>query len=178
MRLELLGTTVRPHRDPLSRPMVALHVTDGRLITSDCDWGIGAWEIRSHDSKWTIRQLWKHRDVSASMSTPVVAGGYVVGFSHFRGGQLFVLDPESGEVRWQGSPRSGEHASLVSWGDEVMIFTDHGSLIIGKIVRERFLRLKEYDLGDSVGWSHPAVIGSRIIYRDGQDLAVCRLDPR
>jgi len=150
----------------------------GHLITSDFDWGICAWEIQVRGEEWTVRQLWKHRDVSMFMSTPVLAGGYVVGFSHFRSGQLFVLDPESGEVRWQVSPRSGEHASLVSWGDEVMVFTDHGSLIIGKVARERFLRLKEYRLGDSVGWSHPAVVGSRIIYRDGRDLVVYRLDQR
>jgi outer membrane protein assembly factor BamB len=150
---------------------------DGHLINSDPDWGIVAWEIRARGENWMLRQLWRHRDVSLNMSTPVLAGGLVVGLSHFRQGQLFLLDPESGEVCWRGSPRSGEHASLISWGDEVMVFMDNGSLIIGKVENRSFHELEKYRLGDSIGWSHPAVVGTRIIYRDGDDLAVCQLDP-
>jgi len=151
---------------------------DGRLITSDFDRGVEAWEISAKDSGWTIRQLWKHRDVSMFMSTPVLAGDLVVGFSHLRRGQLFLLEPETGEVVWQGSPRSGEHASLVSWGNEVMVFKDNGSLIMGRVENRQFREVEKYDLGDSVGWSHPAVVDSRIIYRDGADLAVCLLEQR
>ncbi len=151
---------------------------DGRLITSDPQWGIAAWEIHSRDSDWTARRLWKHRTVSASMSTPVLAGGLVVGFSHLRSGQLFLLDPESGNVRWQGRPRSGEHASLVSWSDEVLVFAEDGSLTIGKVEDNSFHELKKYALGSATCWAHPAVAGSRIVYRDGDDLTVCSLTPQ
>lgn len=149
---------------------------DGRLITSDADWGIGAWEIRAQGENWTLRELWRHRDVSLTMSSPVLAGGLVVGFSHLRRGQLFLLDPASGEVRWQGSSRSGEHASLISWGDEVLAFMDDGSLIIGRVEQNALHELERFQLGNSIGWSHPAVVGTRIIYRDGDELAVCLLE--
>jgi outer membrane protein assembly factor BamB len=148
---------------------------DGRLITSDAHWGIAAWEIQSRDSDWTVRQLWKHRTVSTSMSTPVLAGGLVVGFSHLRSGQLFLLDPESGNVHWRGQPRSGEHASLVSWGDEVLVFAEDGSLIIGKVEDNRFHELEKYALGVATCWAHPAVADSCIVYRDGDDVTVCSL---
>ena len=150
-------------------------VVDGHLITSDADWGIAAWEFQAGDADWTVRRLWKHRTVSMSMSTPVLAGGLVVGFSYFRSGQLFLLDPESGNVRWQGQPRSGEHASLVSWGDEVLVFAEDGSLTVGKVEDNSFHELKKYALGRATCWAHPAVAGSRIVYRDGDDLAVCLL---
>ncbi len=150
-------------------------VVDGHLITSDADWGIAAWEFQVGDSDWTVRRLWKHRTVSLSMSTPVLAGGLVVGFSYFRSGQLFLLDPESGNVRWRGQPRSGEHASLVSWGDEVLVFAEDGSLSVGKVEDNSFHELKKYALGRATCWAHPAVAGSRIVYRDGDDLAVCLL---
>jgi outer membrane protein assembly factor BamB len=149
---------------------------DGLLITSDFDWGIAAWAIQARDGDWTVRRLWKHRDVSMFMSTPVLAGGLVVGFSDFRSGQLFLLDPKSGKVHWRGKPRSGEHASLISWGDEVLVFTDDGSLIVGKVEDNSFRELERYRLGSSTGWSHPAVVGTRIVYRDGNDLAVRLVD--
>jgi outer membrane protein assembly factor BamB len=148
----------------------------GRLITSDAHWGVAAWEILSLDSGWTIHQLWKHRDVSMSMSTPVVAGGLVVGFSHLRKGQLFLLDPESGNVCWRGPPRSGEHASLIAWGDEALVFAEDGSLAVGKVEDNSLRELKRYVFGRSACWAHPAVAGARVVYREGEDLAaVCLL---
>jgi outer membrane protein assembly factor BamB len=152
--------------------------SDGRLITSDFDRGVEAWRIQAVGSQWTIRQLWKNRDVSMSMSTPVLAGELVVGLSHLRRGQLFLLEPETGEVVWQGSPRIGEHASLVSWGDEVLVFLDNGSLSIGRVENRRFRELERYRLGEAVGWSHPAVVGAHIIYRDGEDLTVGLLEQK
>jgi outer membrane protein assembly factor BamB len=149
---------------------------EGRLITSDFDRGVEAWEIRARGSYWTVKQVWKTRSVSMSMSSPVVAGGLLVGFSHMQRGQLFLLDPKSGDVRWQGSGRSGEHASLIAWGDEAMVFGDSGSLVIGMVEDRGFRQLQQYKLGRSVAWSHPAVVGSRLIYRDGDDLVVRLLE--
>jgi outer membrane protein assembly factor BamB len=165
-----------PFKVAMDNTIVTPIFVDGLLITSDYDWGIAAWAIQAHDEDWTIRRLWKHRDVSMFMSTPVLAGGLVVGFSGFRSGQLFLLDPKSGKVHWRGKPRSGEHATLISWGDEVLVFTDDGSLIVGKVEDNSFRELEKYRLGSSTGWSHPAVVGTRIVYRDGNDLAVRLLD--
>jgi outer membrane protein assembly factor BamB len=148
---------------------------DGRLITSDAYWGVAAWEIQSRGSDWMVNRLWKHRDVSMSMSSPVLAGGLVVGFSHLRKGQLFLLDPESGNVCWRGTPRSGEYASLVAWGHEVLVFAEDGSLAVGKVEDKSLRELKRYVLGRSACWAHPAVAGSRVVYRDGDELAVCLL---
>ena len=147
----------------------------GRLFTSDYDRGIEAWTIEPDGETWTIRELWTQRDASLSMSSPVVAGGSVVGFSHMRKGQLVVLDPENGEVTWQGPGRSGEHASLVSWADEVMVFTDDGSMTIGRVESHRFHRLGRHRLGEAVAWAHPAVVEPYLVYRDGDDLVVRRL---
>jgi hypothetical protein len=86
--------------------------------------------------------------------------------------------PKSGNVRWQGRPRSGEHASLVSWGDEVLVFAEDGSLVIGKVENNSFHELENYALGSATCWAHPAVSDSRIVYRDGDDLTVCSLTQR
>lgn len=164
-----------PFRVSQDNTIVTPLIVNGCLITSDFDWGIAAWDLESRGTQWSALQRWKHRDVSLFMSSPVLAGGLLVGFSHLHGGQLFLLDPKTGEVHWRGSGRSGEHASLVAWGDEAMAFMDDGSLIVGKVEDHTFRRVKTYRLGDSIAWSHPAVVGSRIVYRDGSNLAVCQL---
>jgi hypothetical protein len=56
------------------------------------------------------------------------------------------------------------------------VFTDDGLLVVGKVEGRGFRELERYRLGSSTGWSHPAVLGTRIVYRDGNDLAVVLLD--
>jgi outer membrane protein assembly factor BamB len=146
-----------------------------RLVTSDWDVGMIALEIRRSGETWEARPAWKHREVSLSMSSPVLAGDLLVGFSHLQRGRLFVLDPEDGKVLWQGEPRNGEHASLISWDDRVLVVQEDGSLLLAEVSRKGLQPIKSYRLGRSVAWSHPAVASGRIIFRDGTRLAVSRL---
>jgi outer membrane protein assembly factor BamB len=146
-----------------------------RLVTSDWDVGMVALELRRRGETWEARPAWKHRELSLSMSSPVLAGGFVVGFSHLQRGQLFVLDPEDGKVLWRGEPRSGEHATLISWDERVLVAQEDGNLLLAEVSREGLRPIRKYRLGHSVAWSHPAVAGDRIVFRDGTRLAVSRL---
>jgi outer membrane protein assembly factor BamB len=145
-----------------------------RLVTSDWDVGMVALELRRRGEIWEARPAWKHREVSLSMSSPVLANGLIVGFSHLQRGQLFVLDPDDGKVLWRGEPRSGEHASLISWDDRVLVAQEDGTLLLAEVSREGLQPIRRYRLGHSVAWSHPAVAGGRIVFRDGTRLAVSR----
>jgi hypothetical protein len=150
----------------------------GGLLTSDNDLGMIAWRIRREGSGWATDRMWAHREVSLFMSSPVVANGLVVGFSEFRFGQLFVLDPANGEVLWRGAPRSGEHATLISWGDDVLAFLEGGTVIAGEVSRSGFRMERSYRLGISGPWTHAAIAGDRLVTRAGSRLAVYMLAER
>jgi outer membrane protein assembly factor BamB len=147
---------------------------ENRLLTSDYRKGFHAWQIVSEGESWTARHLWKNNQ-SLFMSSPVFAAGLVVGFSHRRSGQLFALDPKDGTVLWRGEPRWGEHASLVSRGDQVLVFRENGWLVVGQVSRERFQLLGEYRVGGSPMWGHPAIVPGRILIKDGARLASYQL---
>jgi len=150
------------------------------LVTSDWDLGLHAWRIELHAGSWSARKLWETRGASIFTSSPVVvrAGedALVVGFSHFNSGQLFGLDPSAGEVLWRGPRRSGEHVSLIAWGNELLVFQEDGSLVVGQVSRDGFRPLRTYVLGRSGTWAHPAIVDDRIIVRDGDLLAAFRFD--
>ncbi len=146
-----------------------------RLLLSDWDMGVSAWLVRHQGESWAVHQLWHNRDVSLSMSSPVVAGGQVVGFSHFRRGQLFGLDPRTGALSWRGEPRSGEHASLMAWGDELLVLLEDGTLMVGKVARNALQTLYRHRVGRLGGWAHPAVAAGRLLIRDGSQLVVFRI---
>jgi len=147
---------------------------DNVLVTSDYQMGMHGWRIEKRGDGWTPRQLWRHREVSLFTSSPVVAGGQVVGFSEFNKGQLFGLDPADGRVLWRGDGRWGEHASLIAWGDQVLAFREDGSLVVGNVSGNGFQELRRYRLGSRLMWAHPAVVDDRIVVRDGSRLAVYR----
>jgi outer membrane protein assembly factor BamB len=167
-----------PYKVPMDNTIVTPLVVQGRLITSDYDAGISAWRIQRSGNSWATHQLWHHREVSLFTSSPVFVGGMVVGFSHFRKGHVFVLNPINGEVVWRGEPRSGEHASIIAWGSEALVFLEDGSLLVGTVTADWFRLVRRYSLGNSGGWAHPALAAGHIIVKDGNRLAAYRLSGR
>ena len=169
---ELWRTT---YRVPMINTIVTPLVLGDRLVTSDYDIGFMAWRIEAAGGGWALRPLWRHRQASLFNSSPVVAGGLVVGFSHLRGGQLVALDPADGRVAWRGPARAGEHATLLAHGDELLVVREDGTLLLAGVSRAGLRPIVEYRLGRAVAWSHPAVAGDRLVFRDGDDLALVRL---
>jgi hypothetical protein len=110
--------------------------------------------------------------VSLFVSSPVLAAGRLVGFSHFKKGQLFLMDPTEGAVLWRGEPRQGEHATLIARGDEVLVFREDGTLVIGEVSGRGFQALRTYDLGGRTTWGHPTLVDDRLLFRAGRWLAV------
>jgi outer membrane protein assembly factor BamB len=143
-----------------------------RLLTSDWEMGMGAWDILPAADAWRATEVWSDRSVSLFTSSPVLVGGHVVGFSHFKKGQLFVMDPMDGEVLWRGEPRWGEHATLIARGDELLVFKEDGTLVVGEVSARGFRTRHTYQVASSRTWAHPAILDDRIIVRDGGRLAV------
>jgi hypothetical protein len=90
-----------------------------------------------------------------------------------------LLDPTSGDVIWRGDGRSGEHVSLAVWGEDLLVFDEDGYLAVGPVSRDGFQPLHRYRLGDSIAWTHPAVLAgssNRILVKDGSRLMVYSFD--
>ncbi len=146
-----------------------------RLLTSDYDVGVFAWSLIAVGGTSTPRMLWSTREASLSMSSPVVVGDQVVGFSHLHKGQLFGLDPATGRVLWQGEPKWGEHATLISWGGHLLVFREDSSLVVGEVSRDGLQILRRYQLGSTGTWAHPAIVDNLILFRSGKRLATYQL---
>ena len=55
------------------------------------------------------------------MSSPVVDGNHIYGYSNKRKGQLFCLDATTGKVTWTTEGRAGQNASLQSAGADLVL---------------------------------------------------------
>ena len=79
---------------------------------------------------WNVNELWHQEEVALDMSTAVMNGDLLYGFSHYSSGRLFCLDPATGEVRWQGPRRLGQNVMFLSIPGHVVALIDNGELQI------------------------------------------------
>src|SRR5258708_31085138 len=106
------------------------------------------------------------------MSSPVIAGDYVFGFSHKRKGQFFCIDARTGETQWTDEGRDGDNAAIVAAGQVLFLLTDGAELFVARNDPKKFEVLKKYSVADSPTWAHPVPAGNRLLIRDASTLAL------
>jgi outer membrane protein assembly factor BamB len=145
------------------------------LIFSGLNRGTMAVNVIKRGGKWATEELWRNPDVSMYMSSPVLGGGLLFGFSHKRKGQLFCLDPRNGATLWTNDGRMGENAAILSAGDLLFVLTTDAEFIIGRRSAEKFEPLARYTVADSPTWAHPVVVGRAILVKDASMLVLWRM---
>jgi outer membrane protein assembly factor BamB len=160
-----------PFPDEWNENIVTPVVAGDVLVVSGTRKGTLGYRLERDGSKWTPRQVWHNTDLPMYMSSPVVDGTLVYGFSNRRKGQLFCLDAASGTARWTTEGRAGQNASLTSAGPNLVALTTEGELIVARRTPEKYAELKRYPVGTAPVWAHPAPAGTDIIVRDATSIA-------
>jgi outer membrane protein assembly factor BamB len=142
------------------------------LIFSGIDKGTMAVRAIKDGTKWRTEQVWKNTEVSMYMSSPVVSGDYVFGFSHKRKGQFFCLDARTGQLSWASKGREGDNAVVLAAGQYLLLLTDGAELIVARTDPKQFEIVKKYSVAQSPTWAHPAITGNRVLIKDATTLAL------
>jgi outer membrane protein assembly factor BamB len=109
------------------------------------------------------------------MSSAVVNGDLLYGFSHFGRGRLFCLDPKTGEVLWQGPGRTGENVAFLAIPGHVVALVNDGELKIITASGDRFETVASYRMSESPTWAHPVLLERGILVKDSQTLTLWSL---
>ena len=136
--------------------------------------GMFAIRPRTIDGKWSAEQVWKHRDVSFDMSSPVMNAGLVYGFSEFKKGRIACLDPYSGKVVWEGKPGAGKNAQFLSLRGYVLCLTDDGKLRVLRGNSFGYDEVHTYQVAEGKTWTAPALVGDSLLIKAGDHLSVWR----
>ena len=140
--------------------------------------GVFAVRPRLMDGKWSVEPVWRHRDVSIDMNSPVLNDGLVYGFSHLKMGRIFCLDPVAGTVLWEGEPRAGENGHFLSLPGHVLALTDDGLLRVLRANRDAIDILRTYRVAEDATWTAPALVDDALLIKDRKHLALLRLPDR
>ncbi len=126
--------------------------------------------------QWFTETLWRNADISLYMSSPVVAGDLVFGFSQFKKGQFFCVDARTGATQWTSPPRQGDNAAVLVSGENLILLKDDGELLIARATGRAFELLRHYQVADSPTWAHPLVLRSGVVIKDSTTLALWTVD--
>lgn len=142
------------------------------LIFSGIEKPVMGVRVIKHGAEWTTETIWQNKDFSMYMSSPVVAGDLLFGFTERKRGQFFCLRPSDGTALWSSDGRQGDNAAIVAAGSVLLILTPDANLTVARQSDKAFEPLRKYSVADSATWAHPVVLGRGILIKDATNLAL------
>src|SRR5207245_11253946 len=106
----------------------------------------------------TPERIWENPEVAADLSSPVLEGGKLYGFSHRKRGQFFCLDAATGRTLWLSDGRQAENAAVLAGGGALFLLTTDGAMIVAARDAPAFKLLRTWTVAESATWAHPAVL--------------------
>jgi outer membrane protein assembly factor BamB len=137
--------------------------------------GMRGLQPRLENGVWTVQQRWHQKVVALDMSSAVVNGDLLYGFSHYGMGRLFCLDPKTGDVRWQGPGRTGRNVAFLAIPGHVVALINDGELKIIAATGDRFETVASYRVAESPTWAHPVLLANGVLVKDHQTLRLWSL---
>ncbi len=145
-------------------PTPSLH--NGRILVGGENRGFHSFEPILDGSKWSIRKNWDQDKVALDMGSAVVNGNLLFGLSHYAKGQLFCLDTETGEIKWQTRGREGQYVTMLSIPGHVVALLDNGDLRIMKATSEKYDLAAKYKVANQPTWAAPVLLPDSVLIKD------------
>jgi outer membrane protein assembly factor BamB len=146
------------------------------VIVSGLGMPVSGFKVQNKGGQWTSEDVWVNNDVTMDMSTGVVVGDSLFGFSPRNTGQYFAIDANTGQTQWLSEPRQGDNAAVVRAGNLWFSLDTLGELKVVRANPKQFEIIKRYDVADSATWAQPVLSGQRILIKDLSTIALWGLN--
>ncbi len=165
-----------PHIGPnQNMPTPVFH--RGRVLLGGENRGIHCLEPQVSDGNWTVKECWYQKEVALNMSSAVVNGDLLYGFSHYDKGRFFCLDIETGEVLWTGPGRTGDNVMLLSIPGYIVALINDGQLQIISARGDRFEKVASYRVSENDTYAPPVLLKNAVLVKDSRTLTRWSLGP-
>ena len=154
-------------------PTPTIH--NGRILLGGENRGIHSIRPQFSDDKWTVSDEWHQQKVALDMSSAVMNGDHLYGFSHYDSGRLFCLDPKTGDVLWTGPPRTGKNIMFLSAPGLIAALINNGELRILRASPEQYDQIASFRIAEDRTWAPPVLLSDAVLIKDHQHLTMWRL---
>jgi hypothetical protein len=166
----------RPFSVRATRNAVTPIIHNGIVIVSGLGLPVTGFKVINKGGQWTSEDVWVNNDVTMDMSTGVVIGNALYGFSARNSGQFFALDANTGQTLWLGEPRATENAAVVRAGDLWFALNTEAQLIVLRANPKQMEVLKRYEVAQSATWAQPVLAGQRVLIKDLSNISLWTLN--
>jgi len=166
----------RPYSVRATRNAVTPIVHNQIVIVSGLGMPISGFRVFNKAGQWSSEDVWVNNDATMDMSTGVVIGNTLFGFSPRNSGQYFAIDANTGQTEWLSEPRQGDNAAVVRAGDLWFALDTGAELKVAKANPKQFEILKRYDVADSATWAPPVLSGQRVFIKDLSTISLWTLN--
>ena len=156
----------RPFSVRATRNAITPIVHNQIVIVSGLGLPVTGFRVMSKGGQWTSEDAWVNNDVTMDMSTGVVIGDALYGFSARNAGQYFALDANTGQTLWLSAPRIAENAAVVRSGNLWFALDTEANLSVLRANLKEFDVVKRYTVAQSATWAQPVLSGQRVFIKD------------
>ena len=156
----------RPYAVRATRNAVTPIVHNQIVIVSGLGMPVIGFRVINKAGQWTSEDAWTNNDVTMDMSTGVVIGTTLFGFSPRNSGQYFAIDANTGETHWLSEPRVAENAAVVRAGNLWFALDTEARLSVSRANPKQMEVLKRYTVADTATWAQPVLSGQRMFIKD------------
>ncbi len=156
----------RPYSVRATRNAVTPIVFGQTLIVSGLGMPVSAFRVVKRGGEWAQESVWENADVNMDMSTGVVIGATLYGFSAKNSGQFFAVDANTGQTLWLSEARVAENAAVVRAGELWFALTTEAQLLVVRANPRQFDVVKRYQVANSATWAQPVLSGQRVFVKD------------
>ena len=148
---------------------------DGLLFLSSAyDGGGRVVRLTGSGNATRVEELWFSNQVRIHFGTGIRVGDTVYASSgDFGPAPMKAVDIESGDVLWQD--RSFAKHSLVYGDGKLVVLAEDGTLGLVRANRDGMEKLAESRLFDSLAWTVPTLVGTRLYARSRQEIVAVEL---
>ena len=166
----------RPYSVRATRNAVTPIVHNGIVIVSGLGMPVIGFKVINKAGQWSSEDVWTNNEVTMDMSTGVVIGNALYGFSARNSGQFFSIDANTGQTLWLSEPRQTENAAVVRAGELWFALNTEGQLIVMRANPKQMDVLKRYEVAQSATWAQPVLAGDRVLIKDLSNISLWTLN--
>lgn len=165
----------RPFTVRATRNAVTPVLYGDTVIVSGLGKSITAFKVWKR-TEWALEDVWENPDLSMDMSTGVIVGDRLLGFSPRNSGQYFALDARTGKTLWVSEGRQAENAAVVRAGNLWFALEDDAELVVARAGASAFEPVRRYKVAESATWAQPVLLGNRVLIKDVATVALWGLN--
>ena len=166
----------RPYTVRATRNAVTPIIHGQTIVVSGLGMPVTGFRVQNRSGTWTFEDVWTNNDVTMDMSTGVLIGSSIYGFSPRNSGQFFAIDAITGQTLWLSEPRQGDNAAIVRAGDLWFALETDAELVVARANPKQFEILKRYTVAEAATWAQPVLSGRRIFVKDVSNISLWTVD--